>query len=130
MVLKVKFFWDITSRRLVNMFMKKKWTKIEGAMLLRNLFLQNEYTYIKQEVTTLVYDITIYNITTISFFFFFFFFTFLPCILILSKFFNNECTSDCLKNNIKIYIKIAPTCFGVVTPPSGISLSVLATVTI
>ena len=26
--------------------------------------------------------------------------------------FTNECTSDCLKNNIKIYIKTAPTCFG------------------
>jgi len=26
--------------------------------------------------------------------------------------FTNECTSDCLKSNIKIYIKIAPTCFG------------------
>jgi hypothetical protein len=26
--------------------------------------------------------------------------------------FNNECTSDCLKNNIKIHIKIAPACFG------------------
>jgi len=24
-----------------------------------------------------------------------------------------------LKNNIKIYIKIAPTCFGAVTPTSG-----------
>jgi len=28
-----------------------------------------------------------------------------------------------LKNNIKIYIKIAPTCFGAVTPSSGSSLS-------
>jgi len=41
----------------------------------------------------------------------------------------NECTSDCLKNNIKIYIKIAPACFGAVTPFSGGSLSVLAKVT-
>ena len=32
--------------------------------------------------------------------------------------FTNKCTSDCLKNNIKIYIKIAPTCFGAVTPSS------------
>jgi hypothetical protein len=31
----------------------------------------------------------------------------------------NECTSDWLKNNIKIYVKIAPTCFGAVTPSSG-----------
>jgi len=30
--------------------------------------------------------------------------------------FTNECPNDCLKNNIKIYIKIAPTCFSVVTP--------------
>ena len=35
--------------------------------------------------------------------------------------FTNECTSNCLENNIKIYIKIAPTCFGVVTPSSGSS---------
>jgi hypothetical protein len=28
-----------------------------------------------------------------------------------SLLFTNECTSGCLKNNIKIYIKIAPTCF-------------------
>ena len=42
----------------------------------------------------------------------------------------NECTSDCLKNNIKICIKIAPTCFGIVTPSSGRSLSVLAKVTL
>jgi hypothetical protein len=40
--------------------------------------------------------------------------------------FTNEYTSDCLKNNIKIYIKIAPTCFGAVTPSSGSSLSMLA----
>jgi hypothetical protein len=40
--------------------------------------------------------------------------------------FTNKCTSDCLKNNIKIYITIAPTCFGAVTPSSGSSLSVLA----
>jgi hypothetical protein len=30
-----------------------------------------------------------------------------------------------LHNNIKIYIKTAPTCFGAVTPSSGSSLSVL-----
>jgi hypothetical protein len=29
---------------------------------------------------------------------------------------------SCLKNNIKIYIKTAPTCFGAVTPPSGSAL--------
>jgi len=57
-------------------------------------------------------------------------FTFVPCILILLKFlFTNECTSDCLKN-IKIYIKIAPTCFCAVTPSSGSALFVLAKVTL
>jgi hypothetical protein len=35
-----------------------------------------------------------------------------------------------LKNNIQIYIKIAPTCFGAVTPSSGSTLFVLAKVTI
>jgi len=30
-----------------------------------------------------------------------------------------------LKNNIKIYIKIAPTCFGAFTPSSGSALVVL-----
>jgi hypothetical protein len=35
-----------------------------------------------------------------------------------------------LKNNIKIYIKTAPTCFGVVPPSSGSALSVLAKVTL
>jgi len=47
-----------------------------------------------------------------------------------SLLFTNECTSDFLKNNIKIYIKIATTCFGAVTPSSGSSLSVLAKVTL
>jgi hypothetical protein len=42
----------------------------------------------------------------------------------------NESTSYYLKNNIKIYIKIAPTCFGAVTPSSVSSLSVLAKVTV
>jgi hypothetical protein len=37
---------------------------------------------------------------------------------------------NCLKNNIKIYIKIAPTCFGAVTPSSGSALLVLAKVTV
>ena len=41
-----------------------------------------------------------------------------------------QCTSDCLKNNIKIYLKIAATCFGAVTPSSGSALSVLAKVTL
>jgi hypothetical protein len=35
-----------------------------------------------------------------------------------------------LKRNIKIYIKIAPTCFGAVTPSSGSALFVLAKVTL
>jgi len=34
------------------------------------------------------------------------------------------------KNNIKIYIKIAPTCFGAVTTSSGSALFVLAEVTL
>jgi hypothetical protein len=34
-----------------------------------------------------------------------------------------------LKNNTKIYIKIAPTCFGAVTPSSGSALFMLAKVT-
>ena len=34
-----------------------------------------------------------------------------------------------LKSNIKIYIKLAPTCFGAVTPSSGSALFVLAKVT-
>ena len=59
------------------------------------------------------------------------FFTFVPCIVILSKIlFTNECRSDCLKNNTKIYIKIAPTCFDAVTPSSGSALFVLAKVTV
>jgi hypothetical protein len=37
---------------------------------------------------------------------------------------------NCLKNNIKIYIKTAPTCFGAVTPSSGSVLFVLAEVTV
>ena len=47
-----------------------------------------------------------------------------------SLLFTNGCTSDCLKNNIKIYFKIALTCFGAVTPSSGSSLSVLVKVTL
>jgi len=41
------------------------------------------------------------------------------CDIIKFFLFTNECTSDCIKNNIKIYIKIAPTCFSAVTPSSG-----------
>jgi len=41
---------------------------------------------------------------------------------------------NCLKNNFKIYIKInvkiAPTCFGAVTPSSGTALFLLAKVTV
>jgi len=36
---------------------------------------------------------------------------------------------SCLKNNIKIYIKTVPTCFGAVTPSSGSALFVLTKVT-
>jgi hypothetical protein len=35
-----------------------------------------------------------------------------------------------LKNNIKIYIKIAPTCLGAVTPSSGSALFMLVKVTV
>jgi len=37
---------------------------------------------------------------------------------------------NCLKNNIKIYIKTAPTRFGAVTPSSGSVLFVLAEVAV
>jgi len=47
-----------------------------------------------------------------------------------SLLFTNECTSDCLKKNIKIYIEIAPPCFGAITSSSGSSLFVLAKVTL
>ena len=53
--------------------------------------------------------------------------------MILSKFFYspNYTQVSCLKkNNIKIYIKTAPTCFGAVTPSSGSALFVLAEVTV
>ena len=42
--------------------------------------------------------------------------------------YTSVCTSDCIKNNIKMYIKMAPTCFGVDTPSSGSALSVFAKV--
>jgi len=45
--------------------------------------------------------------------------------------FTSECTSDCLKNSIKIYIKTDLTCFGVtVTPSWGSALFMLAKVTV
>jgi len=37
---------------------------------------------------------------------------------------------NCLKNSFKMYIKIAPTYFGAVTPSSGSALLVLAEVTV
>jgi len=37
---------------------------------------------------------------------------------------------DVLKTILKFYIKIAATCFGALTPSSGISLSVLVKVTL
>ena len=52
-------------------------------------------------------------------------FAYITCILLLSKFFYSptDAQVSCLKNNIKIYIKIyiktAPTCFCAVTPSSG-----------
>ena len=35
-----------------------------------------------------------------------------------------------IKNNIKIYIETAPTCFGAITPSSGSTIFVLAKVTV
>ena len=54
----------------------------------------------------------------------------------LSKFFYSptDAQVNCLKNNLKIYIKVdfktAPICFGAVTPSSGSALLVLVTVTV
>ena len=58
--------------------------------------------------------------------------TFVPCVLILSQFFYSptDAQVNCSKNNIKIYIKTAPTCFGAVTPSSASALLVLAKVTV
>ena len=45
-----------------------------------------------------------------------FLFTYIQCILILSQFYSpTDAQLNCLKNNIKIYIKTAPTCFSVIT---------------
>jgi TRAP-type C4-dicarboxylate transport system permease large subunit len=41
-----------------------------------------------------------------------------------------DAQANCLKNNIKIYIKTFLTRFGAVTPPSGSALFVLAKVTV
>ena len=66
----------------------------------------------------------------------FFFSTYIPCILIFSKFFYAPVDAQvyCLKNSFKIYskinIKTAPTCFGAVTPSSGSALLMLAKVTV
>ena len=52
-------------------------------------------------------------------------------IYIISYLFTYECTSDCPKKKFKIYIKTAPTCFGVtVTPSSWSALFALAKVTL
>jgi hypothetical protein len=53
-----------------------------------------------------------------------------------SKFFysRTDAQVNCLKNSFKVYIKIniriAPTCFGAVTPSSGSALLILAKVTV
>jgi hypothetical protein len=58
-----------------------------------------------------------------------FFPTFIPCILISSVFYlPMKEQMIFLKNNIKIYIKVAQTCFSAVTPSSGSALFVLAKV--
>jgi len=41
-----------------------------------------------------------------------------------------DAQDNCLKNNIKTYIKTTPTCFCAVTPSSGSALFVLAKVTV
>jgi len=60
------------------------------------------------------------------------FFTVVPCILTLSKFFYSptDAQVNCLKDNIKIYIKTAPTHFSAITSSSGSALSVLAKITV
>jgi hypothetical protein len=56
-------------------------------------------------------------------------FTYIPCILVLSVFYSpTDVQVNCLENNIKIYIKTPPTCFGAVTPSSGSALLMLAKV--
>jgi len=63
-------------------------------------------------------------------------FTYIPCNLILPKFFHSptDAQVNFLKNYFNIYnkinIKTAPTCFGAVTPSSGSALLVLAKVTV
>jgi len=42
----------------------------------------------------------------------------------------SDAQENCLKNDIKICIKTAPTCFGAVTPSSGSALFALAKVTV
>jgi len=57
----------------------------------------------------------------INYYIVFIFLTFIPCTLILSKFLlTNEYTSDYIKNNIKIYIKITPTLLyaAIASPPT------------
>jgi len=82
---------------------------------------------VKAAINHLFYTICVWRITQVSPYLSSFSWTTQSHVVInLSLLFTNEYTSDCLKNNIKIYIKIAPTCFGAVTPSSGNSLSVLA----
>jgi hypothetical protein len=52
--------------------------------------------------------------------------------LVIIKVFHspNDAQVNCLKNNIKIYIKTALTYFGPITPSSGSTLFVLAKVTV
>ena len=62
-------------------------------------------------------------------------FKFLVCENIIKVYYSpTDAQVNCLKNNIKIYIKIyiktTPMCFGAVTPSSGSVLLVLAKVTV
>jgi hypothetical protein len=61
----------------------------------------------------------------------FFFFSHTMHLDIIEVFYSpTDAQVNCLKNNIKIHIKTAPTCFGAVTPSSGSALFVLAKVTV
>ena len=62
--------------------------------------------------------------------FFFFYIRTLHLDIIKVFYSSTDAQVNCLKNNIKIYIKTAPTCFGAVTPSSGSAIFVLAKVTV
>jgi hypothetical protein len=84
-------------------------------------------------LSTTFYDINTTNFILfylVYFIFFFFLLLYRAYWYYQSLLFTNEYTSDYLKNNIKIYVKLDPACFGAVIPSSGNSLSMLAKVTL